>query len=74
MSEDLEKLQQNLGFKLYSSQILCINYICDNLQASHLIHFGIGNGKTLISIVLAILIALKTKLSVIIIGKNEHLV
>lgn len=36
--------------------------------------FGIGNGKTLLSITLAVLIAIETKKSVFIISKNEHLV
>lgn len=63
-----------LGFKLYSSQILCINYIIDNVKLNHLINFGIGNGKTLLCISLAILLAKTNNHSVFVVSKNEHLV
>lgn len=72
--ETLEQVQELLGFKLYASQLLCINYIFENLNANHFIQFGIGNGKTLLSITLAVLIAIETKKSVFIVSKNEHLV
>lgn len=74
VSSELEKLQQVLGFNHYCSQVMCINYILSSLQENHLMHFGIGNGKTLICLTLAILIARTKMCPVFIIGKNEHLV
>jgi len=53
---------------------LCLNYILENIETNHFIQFGIGNGKTLLSTTLAILLATKMNLSVFIISKNEHLV
>ncbi|CDW82389.1 UNKNOWN [Stylonychia lemnae] len=70
----LERLQKHLGFKLYESQILCMNYIQSYLKSNHFIQFGIGNGKTLLSITLAIMISIDTQNSVFIVSKNEHLV
>jgi preprotein translocase subunit SecA len=70
----MESLQQVLGFKLYSSQVLCINYLMSNPLVNHLVHFGIGNGKTLLCISLAVLLANKLAQSVFIVSKNEHLV
>ena len=44
------------------------------MDTNHFIEFGIGNGKTLLSIALAIIIARDYRKSVFIVGKNEHLV
>lgn len=63
-----------LGFKLYASQLLCLNFILENIEANQFIKFGIGNGKTLLSVTLAILLATEKKKSVFIVSKNDHLV
>lgn len=70
----IQEVETYLGFKLYASQILCLNFILANHTYNSFISFGIGNGKTLLAATLAILLAKKTNKSVFIVSKNEHLV
>jgi hypothetical protein len=52
---------------------MCINYLIYNDSRYNFINFGIGNGKTLLCVIIAILWSIHKKENVFIISKFDHL-
>ena len=67
------KIQNCLKIKLHPLQLLCLNYFQQS-KANIFATFGIGNGKTLLCTITAIMKATLFQRSVFIISKHEHLV
>lgn len=67
-------IQEHLRFKFHLIQGLCLNYLTTFQKRYEFLQFGIGNGKTLLCVVMALYYAKKSNSPVLIIGRNEYLV
>ena len=71
---NVQQLAQALPFQLHLLQIFSLVYFITYRDRFTFLHLGIGNGKTLVSVVLAVALALKERCPVILLTKLGHLV
>src|SRR3569833_228115 len=73
-SSVMKLISEKLRISFLALQRLCFNFVCSSKEQKQFIHFGIGNGKTMLCVSLGIHFVLKEKKPVFIIGKSNYLV